>query len=134
MAAQTPTAAVRAFVDAVNAHNMGAMPALMTDDHRFVDALGAEVRGREEMRKAWVAYLLMVPDYTITVQDMVEHGDLVAVFGTASGTLAVGGASGEHLRWQIPAAWRAVVSGGRISEWRIYADNEPVRQLMSRGS
>jgi len=32
--------------------------------------------------------------------------------------------------WEIPAAWKAVVQRGRISEWRVYADNEPVWKIM----
>jgi hypothetical protein len=36
-------------------------------------------------------------------------------------------------RWETPAAWRAVVEGGLVAEWRVYADNEPMRELMRRG-
>jgi len=27
-------------------------------------------------------------------------------------------------RWETPAAWRAVVEGGLVAEWRVYTDNE----------
>jgi RimJ/RimL family protein N-acetyltransferase len=44
-------------------------------------------------------------------------------------------AAGEELpaenRWTLPAAWRARVDAGLVSHWQIYADNEPVRQLMA---
>jgi len=32
--------------------------------------------------------------------------------------------------WEIPAAWKAVVHNERVSEWRVYADNEPVWKVM----
>ena len=35
-------------------------------------------------------------------------------------------------RWETPAAWRAVVEGGLVAEWRVYADNEPIREKMRR--
>jgi hypothetical protein len=33
---------------------------------------------------------------------------------------------------QMPAAWRARISGSLIAEWRVYADNDPIRQIMNR--
>jgi hypothetical protein len=36
--------------------------------------------------------------------------------------------------WKTPAAWRAVVKDGRISIWQVYADNEPIRAIMRKGS
>jgi hypothetical protein len=35
-------------------------------------------------------------------------------------------------RWETPAAWRAVVEGGLVAEWRVYTDNKPMRELMRR--
>jgi hypothetical protein len=32
--------------------------------------------------------------------------------------------------WQTPLAIRAFVEEGQVAEWRAYADNEPMRQLM----
>jgi hypothetical protein len=32
--------------------------------------------------------------------------------------------------WTTPAAWRASIRDGLIAEWRVYADNEPIRQIM----
>jgi hypothetical protein len=33
-------------------------------------------------------------------------------------------------RWETPAAWRAVVVDGLVAEWRVYTDNEPMRERM----
>ena len=35
-------------------------------------------------------------------------------------------------RWKTPVALRASVEGDRISEWQVYADNEPMRKLMAK--
>jgi hypothetical protein len=32
--------------------------------------------------------------------------------------------------WQTPLAIRAFIENGLIAEWRAYADNEPMRQMM----
>jgi hypothetical protein len=29
-----------------------------------------------------------------------------------------------------PAAFRALIEDGKVAEWRVYADNEPLRRLM----
>jgi len=33
-------------------------------------------------------------------------------------------------KWETPAVWRALVRGETISEWRVYCDNEPIREKM----
>jgi len=35
-------------------------------------------------------------------------------------------------RWETPAAWRVVVEDGLVAEWRVYSDNEPMRERMRR--
>jgi len=39
------------FVDRISHRDPGGLAALMTEDHRFVDGLGQEVQGREQMEK-----------------------------------------------------------------------------------
>lgn len=117
---------VHAFIHAINTHEPTRLFHLMTEDHLFVDSGGDSIRGREEMRKAWVAYFYLVPDYLIDASEMLEKDATVAVFGIARGT-----AGKQREAWQMPAAWKAVVRGGRIAEWHVYADNEPVRRILA---
>ena len=49
------------FVDRINRHDVAGLAAVMTEDHRFVDGLGQEVRGREQMEKGWLGYSCLVP-------------------------------------------------------------------------
>jgi ketosteroid isomerase-like protein len=118
------------FVDRINRHDLGGLVALMTEDHRFVDGLGQEVGGREQMEKGWLGYFAWFPDYSIKVDEVMSHGNVVAMFGSAQGTYSGKGNPLADTHWEIPAAWKAVVRNEGISEWRVYADNEPVWKVM----
>ncbi|MFY9855570.1 MAG: nuclear transport factor 2 family protein [Terracidiphilus sp.] len=118
------------FVRAINSQDVEAMAELMTAGHRFIDSLGTAVEGREAMRAAWTAYFRMVPDFTIAVEETLCDGPVVMILGVARGTYAPDGQLREENLWETPAAWRALIEDGKVAEWRIYADNEPLRQKM----
>ena len=126
-----PVDAVLRFLERINAHDVKGMVALMTADHLFVDSLGEQVTGREAMREAWTAYFFLFPDFSIHCAHMFRREDELALFGTAEGTYVARQTPPRQSRWKMPAAWRAVVRDGLIAEWRVYADNEPVRRLMA---
>ena len=118
-----------AFVDRINCHDVAGLVALMTEDHHFVDGLGQEVRGREQMKQGWHGYFARFPDYSIKVDDALSDGNVVALLGSAQGTYCTENAPAEN-HWEIPAAWKAVIRNERVAEWRVYADNEPVWKIM----
>ena len=138
----------RAFVNAINRQDLEGLAGLMTPGHRFVDSLENVVEGREKMRAGWVGYFRMVPDYSIVVEEIYKAGpstalrsaqddklnlrsaQVVVMLGKARGTYSTDGELKAENRWETPAAWRAVVEGGLVAEWRVYADNEPMRKLM----
>lgn len=122
---------VRDFVAAINAHDVERLAESMTPDHVFVDSLGREVRGREAMRVAWGRYFELFPDYEVRVDETLSRGASVGLFGVARGTCAGEGAIGGENGWTTPAAWKAVVRDGRVAEWRVFADNEPVRRILA---
>jgi ketosteroid isomerase-like protein len=124
-------AIAHAFVSAINRHSPEEIASLMTDDHVFVDSLGSRVAGRANMTKGWQGYFGMVPDYAITVDETFADGPVVVMLGAAEGTWSAGGPLQPENKWQTPAAWRAVVRGHLIAEWRVYADNEPIRRIMA---
>lgn len=127
-----PASIAHAFVNAINHRSAEEIASLMTEDHVFIDSLGMRVTGRRQMKKGWQGYFSMVPDYTIAVDETFAGGSVVVMLGAAQGTYSSGGSLKPENRWQTPAAWRAVVRGSLIAEWRVYADNEPIRQIMAR--
>ncbi len=131
MAQVDPREVVLAFVESINQHNVESLCNLMTADHEFVDSLGNRVKGREEMRKAWIGYFYLIPDYRISCGQLMEFENTVALFGIARGTYAVNGELLKKNRWEMPIALRAVVRDGCVAEWQVFADNEPVRQVMA---
>lgn len=122
-----------AFAQAISCQDVAALAELMTADHRFIDSLGNVVEGREKMRAGWAGYFRMVPDYTIAIEETYSDGAVVVMIGSAQRTYAPGGELREENRWQTPAAFRAVIADGEVAEWRVYADNEPIRKLMAKG-
>jgi ketosteroid isomerase-like protein len=125
-----PETVVRRFVERINAHDLAGIVALLAPDHRFVDSLGAAFEGRETLRAGWAGYLRMVPDYAIELERVVADGDEVVLIGSARGTYSRDGALHPADSWRTPAAWLARVERGLLAEWRVYADNEPIRQRL----
>lgn len=129
----TPGEVAFRFIDRINAGDVNGLVNLMTDDHRFVDSGGDVLHGRAAMREAWGRYFAMVPDYRIEVEEVFTSGAVVALTGTASGTYSRDGSLRPEDAWSTPAAFRAHVAAGLISEWRVYADNEPLRRRIAVG-
>ena len=119
-----PVEVARAFMDRINAADVDGLVQMMTEDHTFVDSLGKSIRGKTWMRPAWNAYFGFCAEYWITDEEILESGDTVAIFGKAGGIVA-------GTRWETPAAWRAVIQDGLVREWRVYADNKPVYDILA---
>jgi ketosteroid isomerase-like protein len=118
------------LVAAINRHDVDALAALLTEEHRFIDSLGVVVVGRHALREGWRQYLRLVPDYHIEVERVLSEGPLVVLLGQARGTYTTDGTLEARNAWHTPGAWRAQVHEGLIAEWQVYADNEPIRRCM----
>lgn len=128
----TPTETVLSFIHRINQRNADKLADLITEDHVFIDSLGQMVRGREKMRAGWRGYYAFCPDYWVSFEKILSDGNVVAVFGAAGGTIAANGELPPENRWRIPAAWLAIVENGLVKEWRVYADNKPVYDIMAK--
>jgi ketosteroid isomerase-like protein len=118
------------FVAAINAHDVDVIVECMAPEHFFVDSLGNRIPGIA-MRTGWQQYFKLVPDYWIQIEDEIANGDAVILLGKAGGTyVPADGLLKAENRWETPAAWRAVVDDGKVLEWRVYCDNEPIREKM----
>jgi ketosteroid isomerase-like protein len=120
------------FLELIGHHDADKLAEMMTEDHVFIDSLGNAVRGREEMRKAWRGYFTFCPDYWVSHEEIFQHRSLVAVFGAAGGTISENGKLSPENKWRTPAAWFAVVDGSLVKEWRVYADNKPVYDIIAK--
>jgi ketosteroid isomerase-like protein len=112
------------FVNAINEHNVDNIFVLMSDDHKFIDAHGNEVSGKDKMRAGWSGYFQWFPDYKIEVTDIFSNGDTVAAFGFASGTFKGLITDKNENYWRLPAAWKILVSKNKIKLWQVYADTK----------
>lgn len=130
----TPTETALRYVAAIGVRDVEALCDLMTDDHRFVDSMGSEFVGREALRVGWRRYYELVPDFAVTVDETFERGDVVVLMGKAVGIYTADGTLRPENRWSTPAAWRVVVRDGKVAEWRVFADNEPIRRLAGAAS
>ena len=121
-----------AFARAISRQDVDALVELMTPEHRFIDSLGGATEGRETMRAGWAGYFRMVQDYAIDIEETYCAGPVVVMLGVVGGTYAADGQLSAENRWQTPAVLRAVIEDGKVAEWRVYADNEPMRRLMAK--
>jgi ketosteroid isomerase-like protein len=125
LAENTAADTLKRWLTAINTHDVGALAALMAPDHVFVDSLGNRVSGAGSMEAGWRAYFALCPDYWIRGDQIMMEGDTALLAGEAGGTV-------DGQSWRIPAAWRAVISDGRVVEWQVFADNKPVYEILAR--
>ena len=123
----------REFIARINAHDARALAELMTEDHRVVDATDGIIVGRRTLRQGWESFFAMFPDYVIELEDIIASGDVVALFGHASGHFSGAPPQGASPSFRIPLAWRAVIREGLVAEWRIYGDVEPMLRAAGGG-
>src|SRR6266699_4767272 len=125
MAPMNSAAILKQWLGAINGHDVPALKAMMGEHHVFVDSLGNRVEGARSMEAGWRSYFAMCPDYWIRVDDVMGEADTMLVAGEAGGTI-----NGES--WRTPAAWKAVIRDGSVMEWRVFADNKPVYEMLAR--
>lgn len=103
-----PESIVRDFIRRINDHDPEGVVRLCTPLHVFTDSLGNRITGRAALLPAWRGYFSLFPNYRVRVSALFARGNVVAVFGSAGGTLA-GSRDPSTASWSIPAAWRAVI-------------------------
>jgi len=127
----SPAETVLHFLERIE-RDVDKLAELMTEDHLFVDSLGQAVRGREKMRAGWRNYYAFCADYWVSHEEIFQNGNKVAVFGAAGGTIAPTSKVPPEHQWRTQAAWLAVVEEGLVKQWRVYADNKPVYDILAR--
>ena len=128
----TPTKVTKAFIAKINAHTPGGLYELMTEDHIFIDGGGDVTKGRKAMRKAWQTYFSMMPDYSIIAEHILAEKNIVGIFGKASGTYTSDGKLKPENKWQVPAAWLAIIRDDKVAHWQVYTDSDSVSKIVAR--
>lgn len=123
---------INKFVEAINNHDMEAIYEHMAENHRFIDSMGRTVAGRDEMKKSWIAFFKIVPDYKINISEVFSSDNKIVLLGNASGTYSTDGNLKAENQWKTQAAWRAVVEGDKVSEWKVFGDNEAIRRVIRK--
>jgi Ketosteroid isomerase-related protein len=120
----------QAFIRSINRQDVDGLAALMTEQHRFIDSMGTLFEGRDTLHRGWTKYFQLVPDYTVAIEETYCDGPVVVMLGQAQGTYAPHGQLKPENHWTTPTAFRAYIEDGKVAEWRVYCDNEPIRQTM----
>jgi ketosteroid isomerase-like protein len=123
-------AAVEAMVAAVNSGRAERVANAMSLDGVFVDSLGRRIEGRAALADGWRGYFRLFPDYRIEVEAILTEGQEALLHGVARGSLHRDSHPVPGGAWEIPAAWRAVSDGRKLSLWQVFADNKPVYALL----
>jgi len=125
-------AVVLAFMGAINAGDVKSLVSLMTSDHTFVDSMGITTSGKENMANGWRGFFKIFPDYKNTIEGLCQCGSTVMAYGHASGTYNGKRGLVPENRISMPAAWKAVIDGSKVKEWRVYADWTEGQRIMAR--
>ena len=121
------------FVESINSSDIDRIYNLMTIDHEFIDSQGNKMIGNENLRKAWMGYFGLFPDYKIELTDTLQNDSIIVMLGYASGTYkANSNGSDSNNHWRVPASWKVVVVDHKIKLWQVYADNSIVIDIVNR--
>ncbi len=118
---KTPSDVAVAFISAINAADVNALRALMTEDHAFTDARGNSFSGADKMHLGWQHFFHAYPNYQIKIRHIFSDKDRVALIGDAAGGWRVNDVIHPN-RWAVTAAWLAEVEKERIKSWTVFCD------------
>ena len=128
----TPAEVALAFVDAINAKDVGRLASLMADDYTFIDGDGSKHGGRERMKVGWKEHFELIPDLTLTITEHYEENDTVVLLGWSRGTIVQDGELRPENAWRVPCAWRVRIASGRVAVWQLYANQHVLHVIHDR--
>ena len=108
------------FANAINEHNTDKMYSLMTDDHKFIDAHGSEVMGKDKMKMDWKDHFRRFPDYKIEITKIFANGEFLGAFGFETGIFKGQQTDNNASSW--PVSWKVIVDNNKIKLWQVYED------------
>ncbi len=119
-----------AFVETINSGDVDGLAELMAEDIGFTDSGGTVEQGREAQRIGWRGYLDMFPDFRIVIDDVLQQGTTIGLFGSWTATDRGKRGLRPENRVGGPAAWRAEIDAGKVKRWQVYADHTETVKVM----
>ena len=113
--------AVIKFNDCINRKDIAGLSSLMADDYTFIDTANDVFFGKPRGIAIWSAFFRQFPDYRNVFGKFEVRGPTVLITGHSE-------CSFREL--EGPAIWTAVVRGGKVAEWRVYADTPENRKKL----
>jgi hypothetical protein len=107
---------VERFVAAINAHDVGAVEALLTEDFTYIDSWREGVRGRDRVMAALRVLAEIDPDFGIEVDTMQWREPLILMSGRVNS---------RQFGMGKRAVWQITLRGDRISEYQAWAEGGP---------
>ncbi len=104
------------FVEALNAHDLGGLAALMTEDFSYIDSWREGVEGREKVLVGLERLFGSDPEFGVTVEQITYRAPNVLMAGRITSAQF-----GDKRR----AVWRISCDGERLSQWQSWADGGP---------
>jgi ketosteroid isomerase-like protein len=121
------------FIESINSANIDRLYELMGNEHEFIDSRGNSMIGNDKIKKAWIDYFNLFPDYKIEITDTLQNDSIIVLLGYASGTYkATNKNMNPNNHWKVPATWKAIVSDKKIKLWQVYADNSVVIDIINK--
>jgi ketosteroid isomerase-like protein len=103
------------FNDRINQQDLEGLVELMTDDHTFIDAKGGVSKGKTAMKEGWKEFFKRYPDYRNNFTNVTVQDNIVVMVGNST-------CSFKPL--DGPNIWTARIRGARVSEWRVFLQND----------
>lgn len=114
---------VERLVNAYNAKDRDGLAALYGRDVSLWSALGAEVRGREQVLEHIDQLFISLPDEVMTLDTLITDGESTVIEVTSRGTDEKGAP------YEIRFTEVLALSGGKFTEIRTYIDPDDVASI-----
>ena len=108
------------FISCINSHDVLGMSRLLAENAEFVSAKGEAIGDHGLMRMTWSRYFEAFPEYFIEVEQVLESGRVVAIFGAS----VFSDPRNVERMVRRPSAWRATIDGGLVHGWQVFAHDD----------
>lgn len=124
------------FIQSVNNQSITQIVLSLSEETIFCNSQGKEIRGKDNVLRAWMKYFELFPDYYIDAEHILEKEGVVLITGHSGGTYK--NLKDDDCRWRLPSAWKVQLENEQIILWQVYTDNmvpfDIIKRNMSKGS